>query len=136
MLLANATVILPAPGVAVVFAMGGVLNPLLVTFAAGAGGALGELTGYLTGFSGQGLIADTKIYNQVLPWLKKYGAWVILFLSAFPNPFFDMAGIAAGVAKIPLWQFLAACWVGQTIKMGLFAFAGAYSMEWVVSLYR
>lgn len=29
-LLANATVVLPAPGVAVVFAMGGVLNPLLV----------------------------------------------------------------------------------------------------------
>ena len=43
MLIANATVILPAPGVAVVFAMGGVLNPLGVALAAGVGGTLGEL---------------------------------------------------------------------------------------------
>jgi len=136
MLMANATVILPAPGVAVVFAMGAVFNPLGVAFAAGAGGAIGELTGYLTGFSGQAIVENTKIYNRLLPWIKKYGAWVILVLSAFPNPFFDMAGIAAGIARIPLWQFLLACWVGQTIKMALFAYAGAYSIDWIAGLYK
>lgn len=136
MLMANATVILPAPGVAVVFAMGAVFNPLGVAFAAGAGGAIGELTGYLTGFSGQAIVENTKIYNRLLPWIKKYGAWVILVLSAFPNPFFDMAGIAAGIARIPLWQFLLACWVGQTIKMALFAYAGAYSIDWITGLYK
>ncbi len=135
MLLANATVILPAPGVAVVFAMGSVLNPLGVAFAAGAGGAIGELTGYLAGFSGQAVVENTKIYNQILPWVKKYGAWVILVLSAIPNPFFDMAGIAAGIAKIPLWQFLLACWVGQTIKMAMFAYAGAYSIDWLAKFF-
>jgi len=46
-LLANATVFLPAPGVAVVFAMGSILNPLGIAFAAGTGGALGELSGFL-----------------------------------------------------------------------------------------
>ncbi|MBK8784174.1 MAG: VTT domain-containing protein [Anaerolineales bacterium] len=136
MLLANATVILPAPGVAVVFAMGAVFNPLGVAFAAGAGGAIGELTGYLTGFGGQAIVENTKIYNRILPWVKKHGAWVILVLSAFPNPFFDMAGIAAGIARIPLWQFLLACWVGQTIKMALFAYAGAYSIDWIASFYK
>ncbi|MBK9209197.1 MAG: VTT domain-containing protein [Anaerolineales bacterium] len=135
MLMANATVILPAPGVAVVFAMGSVLNPLAVAFAAGAGGAIGELTGYLAGFSGQAIVENTKIYNRVLPWVK-YGAWVIFVLSAFPNPFFDMAGIAAGIAKIPLWQFLLACWVGQTIKMAMFAYAGAYSIDWIAGFYK
>ena len=136
MLMANATVILPAPGVAIVFAMGSVLNPLGVAFAAGAGGAIGELTGYLAGFSGQAIVENTKIYNQILPWVKKYGAWMILVLSAFPNPFFDMAGIAAGIAKIPLWQFLLACWVGQTIKMAMFAYAGAYSIDWIAGFYK
>jgi membrane protein YqaA with SNARE-associated domain len=131
MLLANATVILPAPGVAVVFAMGSVLNPLGLAFAAGAGGAIGELTGYLAGFSGQAVVENTKIYNRILPWVQNYGAWVILFLSAIPNPFFDMAGIAAGIARIPLWQFLLACWIGQTIKMAMFAYAGAYSIDWL-----
>jgi uncharacterized membrane protein YdjX (TVP38/TMEM64 family) len=135
MLLANATVILPAPGVAVVFAMGSVFHPLGVAFAAGAGGAIGELTGYLAGYGGQAVVENTKIYEKISPWINKYGAWMILVLSAFPNPFFDIAGIAAGIAKIPLWQFLLACWVGQTIKMAMFAYAGAYSIDWLVKFF-
>ncbi|HCK66955.1 MAG TPA: hypothetical protein DHW49_11885 [Anaerolineae bacterium] len=136
MLLANATVILPAPGVAVVFAMGSVFNPLGVAFSAGLGGTIGEITGYLAGFSGQAVVENTQIYNRLMPWIKKYGAWVILVLSAIPNPFFDIAGIAAGVAKIPLWQFLLACWVGQTIKMAMFAYAGYYSIDWIANFYE
>lgn len=136
MLIANATVILPAPGVAVVFAMGGLLNPLGVALAAGAGGTLGEMTGYLAGYGGQAAVENTQVYNRILPWVQKYGAWVILVLSAIPNPFFDIAGIAAGISKIPLWKFLLACWVGQTIKMSMFAFAGAYSIEWIANFYQ
>jgi len=133
-LLANATVFLPAPGVAVVFAMGAVLNPLGVSLAAGTGGALGELTGYLAGVSGQAVVENARVYNRILPWIQKYGAWAILVLSAIPNPFFDIAGIAAGVAKISIWRFLIFCWIGQTIKMAFFAFAGAYSIDWLTSL--
>ncbi|HRJ76612.1 MAG TPA: VTT domain-containing protein, partial [Anaerolineales bacterium] len=96
----------------------------------------GELTGYLAGFSGQAVVENTQIYNRLMPWIKKYGAWVILVLSAIPNPFFDIAGIAAGVAKIPLWQFLLACWVGQTIKMAMFAYAGYYSIDWIANFYE
>jgi uncharacterized membrane protein YdjX (TVP38/TMEM64 family) len=136
MLLANATVILPAPGVAVVFAMGSVFHPLGVAFAAGAGGAIGELTGYLAGYGGQAVVENTRIYEKISPWINRYGAWMILVLSAFPNPFFDIAGIAAGIAKIPLWQFLLACWVGQTIKMAMFAYAGAYSIDWFVKFFQ
>ena len=136
MLIANATVILPAPGLAVIFAMGGVLNPLGVALAAGVGGAIGEVTGYLAGYSGQAAVENTQTYKRLLPWVHKYGAWVILVLSAFPNPFFDAAGIAAGIAKMPVWQFLLACWVGVTIKTMIFAYAGAYSIDWVAGLYK
>lgn len=136
MLIANATVILPAPGLAVIFAMGGVLNPLGVALAAGLGGAIGEVTGYLAGYSGQAAVENTETYKRLLPWVHKYGAWVILVLSAFPNPFFDAAGIAAGIAKMPVWQFLLACWVGVTIKTMIFAYAGAYSIDWVAGLYK
>ena len=44
-LLANATIFIPAPGVAIIYAMGAVFNPLLVCLSAGTGGALGELSG-------------------------------------------------------------------------------------------
>jgi membrane protein DedA with SNARE-associated domain len=135
-LVANATVILPAPGVAVVFGMGGIINPLGVGLAAGAGGALGELTGYLAGYGGQAAVENKAIYNRTLPWVQKYGAWVILVLSAIPNPFFDVAGIAAGISKLPLWKFLLACWVGVTIKMLIFAYAGAYSIDWIAGFYK
>ena len=39
--LAYATVILPAPGIAIVFAMGAVFNPLGVALCAGSGASLG-----------------------------------------------------------------------------------------------
>ena len=133
-LLANATVLLPAPGVAIVYAMGAIFNPIGVGIAAGTGGAIGELSGYLAGFSGQTLVENSKVYRRVTPWIDKYGAWAILVLAAFPNPFFDTAGIAAGVAKMPVLRFLVFCWVGQLIKMTLFAVAGYYSIEWISNL--
>ena len=131
-LLANATVILPAPGVAVVFAMGGFFNPLGVALAASLGGALGELTGYLAGFSGQGVVENAKAYKRLTGWVDKYGAIALSVLAAIPNPFFDMAGMAAGVMKMPVWKFLVFCWIGQFIKMLLFAYAGYYSIDWVI----
>lgn len=130
-LMANATVFLPAPGVAVVFAMGHIFNPLGVALAAGTGGALGELSGYLAGFSGQAVVERTNVYERIHPWVVKYGVWAIIVLSAIPNPFFDIAGVAAGIAKMSLRRFLIACWIGQLIKMALFAYAGFYSLDWL-----
>jgi membrane protein DedA with SNARE-associated domain len=132
-LLTNATVLLPAPGVAVVYAMGGIFHPLGVTIAAGTGGALGELSGYLAGFSGQAVVERSDLFERVQPWVRKYGPWAILVLAAIPNPFFDTAGIIAGIMKMPVGQFLLACWGGQLIKMGLFAFAGHYSLSWLIN---
>lgn len=128
-LLANATVLLPAPGVAVIYAMGAIFNPIGVALSAGTGGALGELSGYLAGFSGQAVIERTDVYERVKPWVDKYGGWAIMVLSAIPNPFFDVAGIAAGMAKMPLHTFLIFTWIGQLIKMAIFAFAGRYSIH-------
>jgi membrane protein DedA with SNARE-associated domain len=127
-LLANATILLPAPGVAVIYAMGAIFNPLGVGLAAGTGGTIGELSGYLAGFSGQAVVERMDIYNRVKPWVDKYGGWAIMVLSAIPNPFFDLAGIAAGIAKMPLRIFLVFTFFGQLIKMTLFAVLGHYSV--------
>jgi uncharacterized membrane protein YdjX (TVP38/TMEM64 family) len=130
-LMANATVLLPAPGVAIIYAMGAVFNPFWVGLTAGTGGALGELSGYLAGFSGQAVVERTDIYNRFKPWVDQYGGWTILVLSAIPNPFFDVAGIAAGIAKMPIQTFLLFTWIGQIVKMSMFALAGHYSLEWI-----
>jgi len=131
-ILANGTVLLPAPGLLIVFAMGAVFNPFLVALAAGAGGALGELTGYLAGFSGQAVVEKIDLYNRIIEWMqthKRWGAFFIFILALIPNPFFDLAGIAAGTLKIPIRNFLFACWLGITIKMIIFAYAGAGSFR-------
>ena len=128
----NATVLLPAPGIAVVFAMGAVFNPFGVAIAAGAGGALGELSGYLAGFSGQAVAERTNIYERFHGWIEKHGFLAILCLAAIPNPFFDAAGVSAGILKMPLSRFLLAVWIGVTLKMFLFAWVGSSSLSWLL----
>lgn len=135
-MLANATVLLPAPGVAIIYAMGAVFNPLGVALAAGTGAAVGELSGYLAGFSGQAVIDRGDVFERIHPWVEKYGGWAILVLSAIPNPFFDIAGIAAGIARMPVRTFLLFTWIGQVIKMLLFALAGKYSINWISTFFE
>jgi membrane protein DedA with SNARE-associated domain len=135
-ILANATVLLPAPGVAVVFAMGGVFNPFIVGIVAGIGAAIGELSGYAAGFSGQVVAERTKLYDRIEHWMEHYGTLTIFILAAIPNPFFDLAGMAAGVLKMPIQKFFIACLFGKIIKMWIFAYAGAYSISWLLNIMK
>lgn len=133
-ILANATVLLPAPGVLFVFAMGAVFNPLGVALAAGAGAALGELSGYLAGFGGQAIVERVGTYERLSGWMSRNQglAYLVILLLAFvPNPLFDLAGLSAGTMKLPVGRFLLVCWLGKTLKMLLFAYAGASSFRWL-----
>lgn len=131
-ILANATIILPAPGIAVVFALGGVLNPILVALAAAAGSAIGELSGYLAGYGGQAVVEDTDVYTRIRSFMsaKPSLAFLLIFvLAAVPNPFFDIAGIAAGTLRFPVLPFLFWCFLGKTVKMIAIAYAGYFSFD-------
>jgi membrane protein YqaA with SNARE-associated domain len=131
-IVANATIIIPLPGVAVTYAMGTIFNPFLVGIAAGTGAALGELTGYMAGFSGQAVIENNEKYHHLLDWMTAHRRWsdlVIMGLAFIPNPFFDLAGMASGALRIPLWRFLIWVWIGKVMKMMVFAYAGAESIR-------
>jgi membrane protein YqaA with SNARE-associated domain len=135
-LLANATIVLPAPGIAITFAMGAVFHPLGVALAAGTGATLGELTGYMAGFSGQAVIENAQVYERLLDWTRRYGGLTIIALAAIPNPVFDLAGIAAGALRMPVGLFLLYTWIGKMIKMTLFAYGGAASIDWLDAVMR
>ena len=124
-LLANASLVIPLPGVILTSAMGAVFNPFWVAMAAGSGAALGEISGYLAGFSGRGLASRAGWYPRVEGWMRRYGIWAVLLLSFIPNPAFDIAGIVAGAMRMPLWKFLLFCWIGKILKMLMFAYGGA-----------
>jgi membrane protein YqaA with SNARE-associated domain len=131
-ILANATLFLPAPGVAFVFGLGALYNPLFVALAAGLGAAIGELSGYLAGYSGNAVIQNRAHVQQLMDWMRKYGNWTILILAFIPNPIFDLAGITAGMLKMPLWKYLVYCAIGKILKMMLFAYAGSLSIPWLM----
>ena len=126
--LSYATVLFPVPGVMFTSAMGAVFNPFWVAVAAGTGAAVGELSGYLVGFSGQAVVENSTRYERVVQWMQKFGDITILVLATIPNPFFDVVGMLAGVLKMAIWKFLLYCVIGNIIKMMMFAFAG----DWLI----
>jgi uncharacterized membrane protein YdjX (TVP38/TMEM64 family) len=128
-ILGNATVVMPVPSLAVVFAGGGVLNPLYVGLVAGMGEPLGELTGYLAGFGGSAVVLETKYYARLEEWMTRRGFLTLFILAAIPNPLFDLAGMAAGALHYPVPKFLLACWLGKTIKAIAIAYLGSLSFD-------
>jgi len=122
---ANATIIIPLPGVAITALMGAFFHPFWVAVAAGAGAAVGELSGYMAGFSGRGIVERSSRGDRLIGWMKKYGDITIVVLALIPNPLFDMAGMTAGALKLPLHRFLIWCALGKIGKMLIFAYGGA-----------
>lgn len=116
MLVGNATLVLPAPGLLVIFALGATLNPALVGLIGGGGATLGEITGYLAGYSGTGLMQDSPMRARVERWMDHNGALTIFILSIVPNPFFDIAGLVAGAARMSLLRFLGITYCGKSIQ--------------------
>lgn len=126
---ANATIIVPLPGIFLTSAMGAVFNPFWVAVAAGLGAALGELSGYMAGFSGQGIVERTRWSDQLEGWMRRYGNITILLLSFIPNPLVDVAGMTAGALKLPVHRFLIWSSIGKILKMMMFAYGGAAILE-------
>lgn len=124
-IVANSTIIIPVPGIAVTALVGAFFNPFWVAVAAGAGAAIGELSGYLAGFSGRGIIERTRWGDRLTGWMKKYGDITVLIMAFIPNPLFDMAGMTSGALKLPVYRFLIWCALGKIGKMLLFAYSGA-----------
>ena len=131
-LILNATIVLPAGNFLVLAVLGAVLpSATIVGLAGGLGAAIGELTGYMAGYSGQAIVSRQRVYSRLKEWVEKWGALTIFLLSVVPLVF-DLAGIAAGVLRFPLWKFFVACWLGRTILYLVIAWGGALGWEVVL----
>jgi membrane protein YqaA with SNARE-associated domain len=133
---AYATVLLPAPGVLIIFVLASILNPWIVALLAGTGAACGELVGFLGGYTFKGVIQNRNYYERISFWMQKNAPITILLLSAIPNPFFDLAGLVAGAFRIPFRRFFFWCWIGEMVKMLGFSLLGKYSfntLQWLLN---
>lgn len=122
--ISNATVLIPAPGLLIVFSMGARLNPFLVGMFAGIGAALGELSGYMAGFSGQALVENSDRYKRLSKWMQRNGPLTIIISALIPNPVFDLTGIIAGILKMPVINFVLWAAIGKILKMTVVALFG------------
>jgi membrane protein YqaA with SNARE-associated domain len=138
-----ASMILPTPAAASVVGGGAILNSylgiptfVLVGVVAGLAEALGEFTGYAAGYGGRIMVQERPEYQWLQRWMERRGVLVMFVMSVIPNPFFDIAGAAAGVVRMPLGRFFLAVLAGKIIKDTYMAAAGDFSSDLLGSLLR
>ncbi|MGE3912066.1 MAG: VTT domain-containing protein [Chloroflexota bacterium] len=122
----SATLFLPVPAWGAVTVAGGVLNPVLLGLAAGAGAATGEMTGYLAGRGGRMVLGahSSGLMGRVW-WLVNRHAFLTLFLlSVIPNPLFDVAGLTAGSLRYSPARYWLAVALGKSCVYTALAVGG------------
>jgi membrane protein YqaA with SNARE-associated domain len=134
-LISSLTIVLPVPGFLLLISMVSIFNPILVALAASTGGIIGELTGYLAGRSGRNMLQANKAYMKAESWMQRWGIWAILFFAFVPIVPFDVAGLAAGALRFPLWKFMVAGWVGKSLKFIMLLLLAAWGFQFVPHLF-
>ncbi len=137
------SVILPIPGGGLTIAAGAIMDPLwgipvpiAVGVTAGSAESLGEFTGYWAGVNGGKLMEGRRLYEMVRRWIRK-APFPTMFVMAFtPSPVFDIAGIAAGAARVPIRIFFPAILLGKIGRGMAMAAVGLYASDFVVDLFE
>lgn len=100
----------------------------LESFMWGLGTAIGELPPYLaarlkaqttvrnTGGDNHGVEQEAPGWeSRMIKIINKVGFIGILLCAAIPNPLFDAAGVASGIAQVPFLKFFGATFIGKAI---------------------
>lgn len=127
-MLGAATLFIPGPTMIATFAVGTMLNPILVALVAGLGSAIGESTGYAAGHASRALISPQEQkdtwYQRIFRWMSSHPFLTIFLLDAIPNLLGDIAGLIAGRNRYSYFKFLLASFLGKTIRFGISAYLG------------
>lgn len=137
-----ASVILPIPGGGLTIAAGAIMEPLwgipvpiAVGVTAGSAESLGEFTGYWAGVNGGKLMEGRRLYELIRRWIRKAPFPTMFVMSFMPSPLFDVAGIAAGAARVPIRIFYPAILLGKIGRATIMAAVGLYASDFVVNLF-
>jgi len=135
-ILGGATIIIPVPMLAVVFALGGVVK---YTWLVGLSAALGELVGaltiYMTGHGAGRAISVSKhgriqaAYERMLDLIERRGAITLFAVTSVVNPFFYPAAFACGALHFGLKKYTFIVLVGKIIKCMTIVYAGYFGLK-------
>lgn len=139
-ILGGATVIIPVPSIAVQFAMGAILNPLIVGIVSGIGSGVGGTLIFLFGRGGRKLFANVDFSyldsdkavvrwtGRIMHWARNRGSMAVFLMSAIFNPVFFPMAMAIGTSKYKLWKFFVACCAGNILKSLFVAYMGFFGL--------
>ncbi|MFC2067274.1 VTT domain-containing protein [Chloroflexota bacterium] len=138
-LIGNASVLLPGIVLPILTALsvdfyqasGWLPGPILIGFAGGAGAAIGEIVGYMAGYSGHGIVKNRERYQKFEKWVRRWETVAIFVFSLVPL-FFDLVGLTAGVIRFPLWKFILICWLGRSLLYVTFMVLAALGWQAVL----
>jgi membrane protein YqaA with SNARE-associated domain len=142
--LGNATVLIPFPYILTSFILGGltdgithvfVFDPLLVGVLSGIGATLGEMTGYIVGYTGGNLIDETQ-RNGFRRYAEDHPRWtpfVLWFLAVTPIPD-DVLVVPLGAAKYPWWKVIVPQLLGKTMFLTTIAYSGRLGLGFAESI--
>lgn len=126
-ILANLSVIVPVPlGVSIMIAAAKYWDPVIVVLVGSLGATIGELSGYYAGYLGKKVAIPENVpwLRRIENWIRHYGVWAIFLLSLQPVIPFDVGGLVAGTARMPLRKFLPALFLGKLPKYALMMYGG------------
>ena len=129
--ISSASVVLPAPGGAIILLMAADYHWLPLGIAAGVGGTLGSLTAYLVGAQARPALEKRRFYDGTRRIMNRFG-YIILFLLTIPpvSPG-DFGGILAGATRYPLRKYLVAVGLASIVKMVALTYGAAISLAWL-----
>jgi membrane protein YqaA with SNARE-associated domain len=135
-ILGGATIIVPVPMLAVVFALGAVMPlPWLVGIAAALGELVGALTIYMTGHGAGRVISDSshgrlqRAYERMLDLIERRGALALFAVTSVVNPFFYPAAFACGALRFGLRKYIFIVLIGKIIKCTTVVYAGYFGLK-------
>ncbi|MEN3064302.1 MAG: VTT domain-containing protein [Candidatus Methanosuratincola petrocarbonis] len=129
----NLVPFLPVPFLIPIFIISGVLDPLPLGLAVGAGATFGKCVAYAVGRGGAAFLGEKKkeelrCFSKALG---KYGDLAIFIFSAFPLPD-DVIAIPFGIARYNFKRFFVMLLLGKLFLGLLVAFSGHYSFEIII----
>jgi membrane protein YqaA with SNARE-associated domain len=135
----GATIIIPVPMLAVVFALGGVMTSpwhvALLGLSAAAGELIGALTIYMTGHGAGRAISGSKhgrlqsAYERMLNLMERRGPIVLFAVASVINPFFYPAALACGALRFGLKKYTLIVFAGKIIKCMTVVYAGYFGLK-------